>query len=115
LYSEPLFISAEQSEIPELRRVVVSSGQRVVMGEDLKKSLQMLVEGRVDREEGTDQPEVSQTSRELAQKALDHYNQAQEYLKEGNWTGYGEEIDQMEDVLNQLSQSLAEDNSTATE
>ncbi|ODV50500.1 hypothetical protein C7960_2054 [Methanohalophilus euhalobius] len=115
LYSEPLFISAEQSEIPELRRVVVSSGQRVVMGEDLKESLQMLVEGRVDREEGTDQPEVSQTSRELAQKALDHYNQAREYLKEGNWTGYGEEIDQMEDVLNQLSQSLAEDNSTATE
>jgi hypothetical protein len=110
LYTEPIFISAEESEIPELRRVVVSSGQKVVMGEDLQESLQMLVEGRISTEEGdTEQDtEVPTTARELAQQALDHYNRAQEYLAEGDWSGYGEEIDKMEEILNQLNQVLEE-------
>ena len=108
LYTEPIFISAEESEIPELRRVVVSSGQKVVMGEDLQESLQMLVEGRIDVQDETGQPKIPSTARELAQQALDHYNKAQEYLAEGDWAGYGEEIDKMEEVLNQLSQVLGE-------
>jgi uncharacterized membrane protein (UPF0182 family) len=107
LYTEPIFISAEESEIPELRRVVASSGQRVVMGEDLQESLQMLVEGRISTEEDTEQEtEVPTTAKELAQQALDHYNRAQEYLADGDWAGYGEEIDKMEEILNQLNQVL---------
>jgi hypothetical protein len=111
LYTEPIFISAEESEIPELRRVVVSSGQKVVMGEDLQESLQMLVEGRIDVQDETGQTDIPGTARELAQQALDHYNKAQEYLAEGNWAGYGEEIDKMEEILNQLSLTLEEVNS----
>ena len=107
LYTEPIFISAEESEIPELRRVVASSGQRVVMGEDLQESLQMLVEGRISTEENTEQEtEVPTTAKELAKQALDHYNKAQEYLADGDWAGYGEEIDKMEEILNQLNQVL---------
>ncbi|WP_235856232.1 UPF0182 family membrane protein [Methanolobus halotolerans] len=112
LYTEPIFISAEESEIPELRRVVASSGQKVVMGENLQISLQMLVEGMVIEEDGT-QAEVPIITRNLAQQALDHYNRAQEHLGEGNWAGYGEEIDQMEDILDQLSMVVQETNSSA--
>ncbi|WP_340818218.1 UPF0182 family protein [Methanolobus sp. WCC4] len=110
LYTEPIFISAEESEIPELRRVVVSSGQKVVMGEDLHESLQMLVEGRirVEEEDSGQDTEVPATARELAQQALEHYDRAQEYLAEGDWAGYGEEIGRMENVLEQLAQVLEE-------
>ncbi len=115
LYAEPIFISAEESEIPELRRVVVSSGQRVIMDETLQDSLQMLVEGRIVTENGdTEQAGIPSSARELAQQALDHYNAAQDYLAEGNWAGYGEEIDQMEETLNQLSQTLEEEQINST-
>ncbi|MBP1910401.1 UPF0182 family protein [Methanolobus bombayensis] len=115
LYTEPIFISAEESEIPELRRVVASSGQKVVMDETLQASLQMLVDGRIDTEEGTTgQTEVPTSARELAQQALDHYNTAQQYLADGDWAGYGEEINRMEETLNQLSQVLEESNGNTT-
>lgn len=103
LYTEPIFISAEQSEIPELRRVVASSGQDTIMGDDLKTSLQALIEGRGIDEDEDGEPGIPGTAQEIAQQALDHYNQAQQYLEEGNWTGYGVEIQKVQQLLNQLS------------
>ncbi|MBN2110341.1 MAG: UPF0182 family protein [Methanosarcinaceae archaeon] len=111
LYTEPIFISAEESEIPELRRVVASSGQKVVMAETLEESLQMLVGGMIIEEDGA-QVVVPTETRNLAREALDHYNRAQEYLREGNWAGYGEEIDRMEEILEQLSEGVRGSNSS---
>jgi hypothetical protein len=34
---------------------------------------------------------------------LDHYNKAQEYLKQGNWAGYGKELQDMKAVLTEMS------------
>jgi uncharacterized protein len=42
LYAQPLFLRAEQSEIPELRRVVLVFGDRVVMEPTLAEALQTL-------------------------------------------------------------------------
>jgi uncharacterized membrane protein (UPF0182 family) len=39
---------------------------------------------------------------ELAKLAQEHYDKAQDYLKEGDWTGWGEELDKMAEVLRQL-------------
>ena len=113
LYTEPIFISAEESEIPELRRVVASSGQRVIMGETLEESLQMLAGGTIVQEDG-EVIEVPTATRDLAQEALDHYNRAQENLREGDWAAYGEEIDQMEDILNRLAEGVQETNTSTT-
>ncbi|ADI73431.1 protein of unknown function UPF0182 [Methanohalobium evestigatum Z-7303] len=117
LYTEPIFISAEESEIPELRRVVASSGNRVVMSVELRQALEGLAEGRVDGiDPGTipGEPVVPRTAQQLAQQALEHYETAQEHLRAGNWSAYGEEIEQMRDVLNQLSQELEDVNTTET-
>lgn len=112
LYTEPIFISAEESEIPELRRVVTSYGEKVVMGGDLKESLQQLVEGVFfpgEEEIPGEEETVSKTAKELAEEALEHYNKAQEYLKEGNWSGYGEETKKVGELLDQLSRILEEE------
>ena len=45
--------------------------------------------------------EVLHTS-SLGVQALEHYNNAKVYLRQGNWTGYGEELDKMEKVLGKL-------------
>ena len=38
----------------------------------------------------------------LARTAQKHYARAQEYLKEGNWAKYGEELKRMEEALDRL-------------
>jgi len=45
LYVEPLYLLAETSELPELKRVIVASGNRLAMRETLAEALVALVEG----------------------------------------------------------------------
>jgi uncharacterized membrane protein (UPF0182 family) len=105
LYIEPVFISADESEIPELRRVIVSSGETVYMGLDLVTSLQVLLRGEAVDYDG--EPYVSEDARELAERALEHYNNAQGHLRNGDWAGYGQEMEQVYTLLEQISQSVA--------
>ncbi|OPZ76871.1 MAG: hypothetical protein BWY79_01417 [Actinobacteria bacterium ADurb.Bin444] len=42
MYVEPLFLQAEQSPIPELRRVIVNYGDEVVMERTLAESLERI-------------------------------------------------------------------------
>ncbi|MFP4654739.1 MAG: UPF0182 family protein [Methanohalobium sp.] len=118
LYTEPIFLSSQDSEIPELRRVIASSGDRVVMSVELKQALEGIAEGRVDGIDpsvpGPDEPVVPRTSQQLAQQALEHYDTAQDHLRAGNWSAYGEEIEQMRSALDSLSQTLEEANTTET-
>jgi flagellin-specific chaperone FliS len=38
----------------------------------------------------------------LAAQALDHFRRSQEFLKQGNWSGYGEELKRVEALLKEL-------------
>ena len=40
---------------------------------------------------------------ELGAMALEHYNKAKEYLQQGNWAGYGRELDNLEKILQEIS------------
>ena len=39
----------------------------------------------------------------LIEEAQQHYDKAQEYLKQGDWAGYGNEIKKLGQTLNQLA------------
>ncbi|WP_407356505.1 UPF0182 family protein [Methanolobus sp. WCC5] len=110
LYIEPIFISADENEIPELRRIIVSSGETVYMGIDLETSLQVLLGEEVADEivDGTGPAYLPGDARELATRALEHYNDAQEFLRTGDWAGYGREMEQVYDLLEEISQAVAE-------
>jgi len=45
----------------------------------------------------------------LIEEAQLHYNKAQQYQREGDWAGYGRELDALEAVLNQLAELAAEE------
>jgi hypothetical protein len=45
---------------------------------------------------------VDSTVNDLIQQAQQHYEKAQDYLKSGDWSGYGREMDALESVLNRL-------------
>ncbi|MFC1967976.1 UPF0182 family protein [Chloroflexota bacterium] len=115
LYVEPVYLQAERGQLPELKRVIVASGDRIVMEPTLAQSLSAIY-GGLPPEPPPGEPVLTIPSppspspkaplptemAELAQLAQEHYTRAQEYLKAGDWTGWGDELRKMEEVLNQL-------------
>ncbi len=50
LYVEPLYLAAEKSQLPELKRVIVAFGNSLAMEENLELTLQKIFGGEVMRE-----------------------------------------------------------------
>jgi uncharacterized protein len=105
LYVSPLYLRAEQGQLPELKRVIASYGDQVVMKETLAAALSALFsEPAAGSSPSTAAAmPVAGVSAERARKALDHYERAIERLKSGDWAGFGTELDSMRDLLQQMS------------
>jgi len=107
LYVEPVYLSSDQPDaIPELKRVIVAFGNTITMQETLDESLAVIFgesSPLVLPKVPSDDTPTNQTQAGPAAQALEHYIKAQEYLKDGDWTAYGEELDKLEAVLNQLN------------
>ncbi|MBC8177797.1 MAG: UPF0182 family protein [Desulfobacteraceae bacterium] len=90
--------------LPELKRVIVTFSNRIAMEETLDKALSSVLGGEISaRELAVPAAIKTLKSSNLGILALDHYNKAKGYLRQGNWTGYGEELARLEEVLKQLS------------
>jgi uncharacterized protein len=105
LYISPLYLRAEQGQLPELKRVIAAYGDRVVMKETLAEALSALFEAGaapVVPRASTGTP-LAGPAADRAREALGHYNQAIGRLKSGDWTGFGTELDAMRGLLEDLS------------
>jgi uncharacterized membrane protein (UPF0182 family) len=121
LYVEPLYLQATNGQIPELRRVIVVSGDQVVMRETLAEGLQALFSetspslvptetspttGETQAaEETTPIPAAEPLSEDIGQLAVtasNHYEAAQAALQNGDWATYGEELNKMKAALDAL-------------
>ena len=107
LYVEPLYIRAENGQLPELQRVIASYSDRIVMGNDLGSTLNALFSGPVE----PPPPTISQASSAGAQTvniaaapsagkgdltgASMHYSRALAALKSGDWAQFGNEMQQL--------------------
>jgi uncharacterized protein len=111
LYIQPLYLAAEKGQLPELKRVIVASGNTIAMEENLDLSLQRIFGGRLSKISEVSaslQTGLSVTEgpiRKQALQALSHFRKAQEFLKSGNWSGYGEELRKMDDVLRTIERN----------
>jgi hypothetical protein len=47
-------------------------------------------------------PAAAKDQDDPARQALDHFQRAQEFLRQGNWAGYGEELKKVEALLRQM-------------
>ncbi len=97
LYIEPLYIIAERSELPELKRIIVSFGNEVAMEETLDAALTKLFGTPTYTEQ---HPSVGNNSIAAAQQ---YYEGMQSALAEGNWTSYGEYYTLLGEVLASLN------------
>jgi len=117
LYVEPVFLQAEAGGLPQLKRVIVVAGEQVAMEPTLKESIAAIFDAEappmvtVVAPPPPAEPEkpIAGDIANLIEEAQQHYNQAQQYLKAGDWAGYGRELDALEAVLRQLAELAAEE------
>jgi len=112
LYVEPIYLRAEQGELPELVRIIVAYGDQVVMRTTLEESLQAIfgdIPTLPDPPAPADAPEAPTVTLPedlagLIQSALDVYEDGQQALQQGDWQRYGETQQQLQNILQQLEQ-----------
>jgi len=109
IYVQPLYLRAETGKIPELKRVVVAYQDQIAMEETLEQSLAKIFKGaplagpEATRPQPSTVPPPRVASVEsLAAQAKQHYDQALEALRAGDWTKYGDEIKRLGEVINQM-------------
>ncbi len=110
LYVEPLYIRAENGQLPELQRVIASYSDRVVMGDTLDSTLQALFAAKVTPSAPTISkvapaaPPQQQVAASAApppltpadlKAAASHYARALDALKSGDWTAFGDEMNRL--------------------
>lgn len=111
LYVQPLYLRAENGQLPELQRVIAAYGDRVVMGDTIKSTLKALfvapspppaptVATRIAPPGKTVAREVGPRAPDLAE-AAGYYGRAMKALKAGDWSGFGTEMQKLGDKLGQ--------------
>ncbi len=126
LYVEPIYLQAESSQLPELTRIIVASGERLVMRETLEEALTALLEGAPSVDTIVEEPPVTETGEETAepgdtteeptpvppaadatieeliQSANEHYEAAEAAQRNGDWATYGRELEALRQDLERL-------------
>ena len=115
LYVEPVYLEATNSSIPEVKRIIVAYGDKIAYEETLAECLVSLfgdqAEEGVDNggegtgdEGGQGEGQTGElTQQELIDKAVSALENAQNAQQSGDWAGYGEYLEELEEALNQLS------------
>ena len=120
LYIQPLFVTAENVGIPELKKVALVLGERVVLGDDFEDALGQLFDLGTEEPDPTvspspggtpspsptegEDPSETQTLEELVDRAGRVYKQAQRALEDGDFETYGRLIKQLGRLLAQAEQ-----------
>jgi hypothetical protein len=110
LYVEPVFLQAEAGGLPELKRVIVASGDQIAMEATLGESLAAIYDNEALLPPTTEIPPSpgpgdaeDDTIASLIAEAQQHYALALQHRMAGDWAGYGEELDALKAVLDRLS------------
>ena len=117
MYVEPLYLASEGgSSLPQLKRVIVAYSDQVVMEPSLDEALNAIFGGNVGGTPETSAPAsgpatsappaaaktVPASLESLIQQANEHYEKAQQDLRQGDWSGYGQEIQKLGEVLKRM-------------
>ena len=119
LYVEPLYIRAQDGQLPELKRVLASYSDRTVMGEDLDSTLAALFKGPGAgppvvakapeppvQVVSAQAPPVGATMPPDLRDAAEHYNRALKALRDGDWPQFGAEMQKLGQQLGQPADSI---------
>ena len=115
LYVEPIFLIAENIQIPQLQRVIVAYGDRVAMRPTLRQSLNAVLGEQVmqTRQQaiaaaaqqaaaGAARAAPSSEQAEKLRQAQGLIEEARQALRDGDFGSFGSRFDELEQLLNDL-------------
>ena len=103
LYIEPVYLEATNVAKPQLKKVIVATGQNVAMEDTLDKALASLLGTATPTTPTGPGTAPSGTVAQLIAQAKSHYDAAQAALRAGDFTTYAKEIQTVGSILNQLA------------
>ncbi|WP_313370868.1 UPF0182 family protein [Sedimentibacter sp.] len=107
LYIEPIYLKSDtESNFPEMKMVVVSYGDRIVMEPTLDQAIERIfgIYTEPEPEKPINEEYDNTNINVLIEQATLIFNEATEAQKNGNWAEYGERLEELKDILNQLNQ-----------
>ncbi|WP_333861896.1 UPF0182 family protein [Clostridium sp.] len=108
VYVEPMYLRASGKEgIPEMKRVIVSYSDKMVLAESIDDALQQIFTYTQDNKQGNSngtqiETPSSDINTEKLKEAKDLYEQALEAQKSGDWSKYGENIKKLGEIIDSL-------------
>jgi uncharacterized membrane protein (UPF0182 family) len=118
IYVRALYLKAQNGKIPELKRVIVTYQNEIVMDETLDAAIDRLfgkagtagpvpaavaAAPQAQAQAGPAPPEApARADQALAAEALAHYEKAIAAQRDGNWALYGEELKKLGEVLKRM-------------
>jgi len=111
IYVEPVFLIADGVDIPQLQRVIVSSGDNIAMQPTLEKSIAAIFgEARrvaLPSDENIPVAAATETTQQTpsagnTKKIQQLWNEAQAALKSGDWQQFGQKMAEIENEINNL-------------
>jgi uncharacterized protein len=100
LYVEPVFLTAESSEIPQLIRVIVVAGDKVAMKPTFEEAISSVFGTSQAPQNPSAAPVVRSADLERA-KTL--FQQAQSAMAQGDWQKFGQAMSELKQVLSGAS------------
>ncbi len=96
MYIEPVYLVAEGANIPQLKRVIAVYGESVVMEPTLSEAVQALF-GAGEKETRGKAP--LKVREEIVNLLKRHLRKAEDEIRKGNWSGFGEAMEQLKKIL----------------
>ncbi|MFB6278375.1 MAG: UPF0182 family protein [Salinibacter sp.] len=112
LYVEPIYLIAEQIQIPQMQRVIVSYGERVAMKKTLRQSLNTVMGEQVMQTRQQAVAAVQKAAKqaqaaapgqvEELQRAKELIQEARKALQGGDFATFGDRFDELQQVLDDV-------------
>lgn len=109
LYVEPIYIQADtKNSIPQVKKVIVSFKNRIVMEDTLEAALAKLFNYKQNDGNEPSLPDSTDTMTDdmtaLIKTAGTYFEKSKEASQAGDWAAYGEYINKLEEVINRLEE-----------
>lgn len=102
LYAEPIYLQANASRFPQLKKVVLATQTKLVWGDTFEDALSLLFSEYVPPS-GNEEKGEDQTERDLISQAYEHLQKYKQYVSEGKFDLAGKELNALQDILSQLN------------
>ena len=108
IYVEPVYLTAEGNNLPQLRRIIVAYNDKVAMQPTLQQAIAAVFGGPVEAAETTEAtalPPINAAPSLGLEKARSTFERAQKALQDGNWQEFGNAMGELQQELQKKEDS----------